>query len=100
LELLASSVYQNHLIVSGRSGLTTQKQVRQQIAFLSQVYAKLEALAGAGGSVEETAAFVPVLLREFNFTADRRWQYTSRLKWGLAHYFIRHYTASGSELDE
>jgi glyoxylase-like metal-dependent hydrolase (beta-lactamase superfamily II) len=100
LELLASSAYQNYLIVNGRSGLTTQKQVRQQIAFLKMIHEKLEALAGSGGTVEETSHFVPALLREFNFTADRRWQYTARLKWGLARYFIRRYVPGSEELDE
>lgn len=100
LELLASSTYQNYLIVNGRTGLTTQKQVRLQIAFLKLVHEKMEALAASGGTVEETASFVPALLREFNFTADRRWQYTGRLKWGLARYFTRHYVSGGDELDE
>lgn len=100
LELLASSTYQNYLIVNGRTGLTTQKQVRQQIAFLKMVHEKMEALAAAGGTVEETANFVPTLLREFNFTADRRWQYTGRLKWGLARYFLRRYGPGGEELEE
>jgi glyoxylase-like metal-dependent hydrolase (beta-lactamase superfamily II) len=100
LEKLASNVYQNYLIVNSRTGLTTQKQVRQQIAFLNQVHAKMEALAGAGGSVEETAHFVPALLREFNFAADRRYQYTSRLKWGLASYFTRHFAPNGEIVDD
>lgn len=100
LDLLASSAYQNYLIVNGRTGLTTQKQVRQQTAFLKEIHEKLEALAAAGGSVEETAHFVPALLREFNFTADRRWQYTSRLRWGLARYFIRRYSPGGEEIEE
>lgn len=100
LELLASPTYQNYLIVSGRAGLITQKQVRQQMDFLKEVNSKLQALVEAKGTVEETSHFVPALLREFNFSADRRWQYTSRLKWGLSHYFTRCYGASSEDLDE
>jgi len=100
LHLLASPIYQNYLIVNGRTGLVTQKQVRQQIEFLTDVQHRLTALVEAKGTVEETSHFVPALLRGFNFTADRRWQYSSRLKWGLAHYFTRHYGAEGDAVDE
>jgi len=100
LHKLASTTYQNYLIVNGRNGLITQKQVRQQIDFLTEVQKRLTALVEAKGTVEETSHFVPALLREFNFTADHRWQYASRLKWGLAHYFTRHYSAVNDEVDE
>jgi glyoxylase-like metal-dependent hydrolase (beta-lactamase superfamily II) len=100
LELLSSPTYQNYLIINGRTGLITQKHVRQQIDFLVKAQQKVEALAKSKETVETTVDLVPDLLKEFNFTADRRWQYTNRLKWGLAHYYTRHYVSSSEDLVE
>ena len=100
LQVLLGKEYQNYLLVNGRNGLITHKQVRQQIEFLKKVHAKIEKLAEARGNPEDTASFVPDLLKAIDFPPERRAQYANRLVYGLAHYFIRHYRSSGELLEE
>jgi len=100
LKILTGKEYQNYLLVNGRNGLISHKHVSQQIDFLMSVQTCIDPLVAAKGNPEDTAAFVPDLLKWIEFPAERRQQYTNRLKYGLMHYFIRHYRSSGELLDE
>ncbi len=97
---LMSPKYQNYLVVSGRNGLITHKQIQQQIAFLTKVYQQIETLAGGKAVPEDTQALVPSLLKDFDVPPERETLYYNRLKWGLMQYFNRHYRPHQEEVEE
>ncbi|WP_322794073.1 MBL fold metallo-hydrolase [Bellilinea sp.] len=100
LQVLLTPQYQNHLLVSGRSGLITHKHVHQQIEFLKNIQSRMDDLAARKGEPSETHSWINDLLSGMNFPAERKAQYYQRLKWGLEQYYNRHYRAMGEELDE
>ncbi|HAL17675.1 MAG TPA: hypothetical protein DCP32_13310 [Anaerolineaceae bacterium] len=100
LELLGSPTYQNYLLVNGRNGLVTQKHVHYMRDFLKETQAMLKELSDSRATASDTAALVPVLLKFFEFTADRSEQYTNRLKWGLAQCFTRNFRSAGEAIEE
>jgi hypothetical protein len=100
LDLLASPVYQNYLLVNGRNGLITQKHVRLMRDFLTEIQGMLKQLAESKATAADTVALVPVLLKFFEFPAERTELYTNRLKWGLSRCFTRHFSPTGEDIDE
>lgn len=100
LELLLTREYRDYLLVSGRGGPLAQQQVRSQINFLEKVYQKVDALARDNGIPEETARLVPALLSGLRVAPDRADQYEQRLRYGLLHYFIRHYRPQTEDIEE
>lgn len=100
LDLLLSPKYRDYLVVSGRSGLAAQQQVRAQLAFLQRAYQQVDAQAQSNGSPEDTAALVPGLLSGLKYPADRAAQYEQRLRHGLKNYFIRHYRPQKEDFEE
>ena len=100
LELLSSKQYQNYLLVNGRNGLVTARHVRQQISFLNKVQARIESLVESKANPEDSAAFVPELLKSLDIPVEYKEVYFSRLKWGLAQYFVRHFRSHGEEIED
>ncbi|MEJ5313769.1 MULTISPECIES: hypothetical protein [Anaerolinea] len=96
LESLLQGEYQDYLLVSGRGGLVAHQQVRAQIHFLRTVQEKLDALAKQNAPASETETLVPALLEPFNPLP----LYRQRLRYGLAHYYARHYQSKGEEVEE
>jgi glyoxylase-like metal-dependent hydrolase (beta-lactamase superfamily II) len=97
LELLLTPAYQEMLLIGGRTGLVTHKQVKAQIDFLRLVETRLAALAAQKASPDVTASLIPELLDGFVVPDLRREQYSQRLKWGLLYYYTRHYRTSALE---
>jgi len=100
LEVLASEEYRDYLIVGGRTGLITQKEVRYQIEFLQDVQRELEALAAANAEAERVQSLVPDFLKRLEVPADRAALYEQRLKHGLTRYFLRHFRSSEESAEE
>ncbi len=100
LELLLSPEYRDYLLVCGRGGLVAQQQVRAQIAFLNKVHQQVDELAKAGANPEDTAGLVAGLLAGLRFAPERSAQYEQRLRYGLQHYFNRHYRPSPDDTEE
>jgi glyoxylase-like metal-dependent hydrolase (beta-lactamase superfamily II) len=100
LEILLTPTFQNFLIVSGRDGLVTQNQTRELMNTLRNLHQKMEDLAAAKGSPEDTEAFLPDLVRRYVNISGKEDQYRTRLRYGLRHYFLRRYHPSAVEEDE
>jgi glyoxylase-like metal-dependent hydrolase (beta-lactamase superfamily II) len=91
LRPLLTPEYSDYLLVSGRDGLIAHQQVRRQISYLEKTYQLLDQLASQKAPASETEQLVPVLLEGFEIPPQREMQYRSRLRYGLYHYYIRHY---------
>ena len=100
LELLLSPEYRKYLLISGRGGMVPQQKVRAQIAFLQKVYQQVENLARQNADPQDTASLVSGLMTSLTYPADRAAQYEQRLRYGLKHYFIRHYRPQSEDIEE
>jgi glyoxylase-like metal-dependent hydrolase (beta-lactamase superfamily II) len=102
LKLLLSPEYQEYLIVGGRTGLVAPAEVADQLAFLIMLNDKLDSLADFKASSEDIEALAPGLVKSLKgeFPESHLAQFTQRLKWGLPHYYARHYRAVTADEDD
>jgi glyoxylase-like metal-dependent hydrolase (beta-lactamase superfamily II) len=91
VKLLLSPAYRGWQVVSGRGGVVTVDVIRTQQDHLNQILAKLEKLAGKKASPEAVENLVAPLLGTYKIPASRQKKYGQRLRYGLYHYYIRHY---------
>jgi len=91
LKELLSSTNRGYQFISGRGGLVDADTVRTQVKFLKKVDARLQKLSSKGQPPAATEHLVEDLLGEFKVPASRARQYTSRLRYGLLHYYTRHF---------
>jgi glyoxylase-like metal-dependent hydrolase (beta-lactamase superfamily II) len=90
LDLLLSPSYQEYMIVSGRGGVVFREDIRRQYDYLVHAGQILsEAIENRRGA-EQLESAVPDLLSSFDIPADKLEHYTTRLKWGLQHYYAAH----------
>jgi hypothetical protein len=61
------------------------------VAFLKNVQASLDQIAAKNGSTEDAVALTPDLLKGLPMTKLYADLYENRLRWGLEHYYERHY---------
>lgn len=100
LHLLLQPAFQDYLLVSGRGGLVATMQVRRQVNFLEKIHRMIGELADQKAPPADTEALVAPLLAEFEIPQGREIQYRQRLKYGLYHYYLRHFTQASEELAE
>jgi glyoxylase-like metal-dependent hydrolase (beta-lactamase superfamily II) len=91
LKLLLSPAYRGWLVVSGRGGLVTGDVIRTQKDYLEQVLNKVEKLAQKKASPDAIENLVTPLVSSFKVPANRHQKYAQRLRYGLYHYYARHY---------
>ncbi len=91
LDLLLSADYRNYLVISGRSGPVAQQDLRAQRRMLKYIHRRLETLAGREAEPEATEQLIPKLLSDIEYPEERQEQYEQRLRYGLYHYYSRHY---------
>lgn len=91
LKLLLSPTYRNWMVVSGRGGLVAVDIIRAQKDYLEQVLNKLEKLAQKKSPPEALENLINPLLNPFKIPANRHQKYAQRLRYGLNHYYARHY---------
>ena len=91
LKLLLSPAYRGWLVVSGRGGLVNVEVIRAQRDYLDQILSKLEKLAQKKSPPEALENMIAHLLNPFKIPNNRRQKYTQRLRYGLSHYYSRHY---------
>ena len=96
LKLLLSPAYRNWLVVSGRGGVVAVDVIRAQKDYLDQVQKKVEKLANKKSAPEAVENLITPLLRPFKISSSHLHKYTRRLRYGLHHYYTRHYRATGS----
>jgi glyoxylase-like metal-dependent hydrolase (beta-lactamase superfamily II) len=86
LALLSKPEYKHFTFVSGRGGLVTLEQVKEQAKFLEKVEHQLEKTTQDG--VEKSVSH---LLKSFDVPAEKQANYALRLRWGLQHYITHHH---------
>jgi glyoxylase-like metal-dependent hydrolase (beta-lactamase superfamily II) len=91
LKLLLSPAYRNWLVVSGRGGLVAVDVIRAQKDYLEQVLNKVGKLAQKKSPPEALENLITPLLNPFKIPANRHQKYAQRLRYGLYHYYARHY---------
>ena len=101
LKLLLEPEYKGFTIVSSRGGVVTSQLVRSLADILKRLHDKVEKLGSKKSPAAAIEKLAEQLLKDFKAPAARQKQYTHRLRYGLNHYYIRHYQ-SGSRhvLDE
>jgi glyoxylase-like metal-dependent hydrolase (beta-lactamase superfamily II) len=97
LKTLLTPAYQDYLVVSGRGGPVAQQQIRRQIGVLEKAHTQLHELAERKAPAAETERLVESLMVDFHDTAQRESQFRQRLKYGLNHYYVRHYQSPAGE---
>jgi len=90
LDLLLTSQYKNHTIVSSRGGLITHRQVKDQAHYLTHVLKELNKISSRNGLPEDTEKLLPGLLKDFKVPPGRQSQYQQRLAYGLYNYYAKH----------
>ena len=91
LKLLLEPEYKGYTIVSGRGGVVTQQIVRSQIDILKRIYDRVDKIGKKKPAVPGTDKLAEQLLKDFKAPAARQKQYLHRLRYGLHHYYVRHY---------
>ncbi len=100
LRLLLSPAYQDYLVVGGRTGLVAMREVRSQFEYLEMLAEHLHAMAEQKVNPDQLELLIPELIRNFDILPTRQEQFFQRLRWGLNHYYSRHYSALSTEDDE
>ena len=95
LKLLLSPAYRGWLVVSGRGGLVTADAIRAQKEFLDLAQNKVNKLAAKKAAPEAAENLAASLLGSFKIHANQQQRYLKRLRYGLYHYYMRHYRPSG-----
>ena len=96
LELLLGPQYRGYTFVSGRGGTASTSAIKAQLELMEEIHTKLEKMAAKGQSPEATEKLVETLADKFKASAARHKQYVQRLRYGLRHYYARHYHMGNS----
>jgi cyclase len=91
LDILLSPVYRGYTIISGRGGIVTIAMVKAQYELTEQINDKLHKLAAKKSPASATEKLAETISSGFKAPAARHKQFTSRLRYGLQHYYTRHY---------
>ncbi|MGE5775151.1 MAG: MBL fold metallo-hydrolase [Chloroflexota bacterium] len=98
LQLLLEPGYKGFTIVSSRGSVVTPQIVRNQIDVLKRIHDKVEKLGGKKSAPAAVDKLADQLLKDFKVPAARQKQYAHRLRYGLNHYYARHYHSSSRHL--
>ena len=101
LRILQEPAYKGFTIVSGRGGVVTPQVVRTQADILKRINDKVEKLGSKKSPTIAIDKLADQILKDFKVPVARQKQYSHRLRYGLNHYFARHFhTPSRYVLDE
>jgi glyoxylase-like metal-dependent hydrolase (beta-lactamase superfamily II) len=100
LKLLQGPEYKGFTVVSGRGGVVTPQAIRHQTEFLKRIHDRLEKMGKKRSSVTATDKLAEQFLKDYKAPAVRQNQYSHRLRYGLHHYYARHYHLSSRHLLE
>jgi glyoxylase-like metal-dependent hydrolase (beta-lactamase superfamily II) len=100
LALLQSKEFSNYKVVSGRDGVVGAAIIKNQADFLKGVYDQLETLSQKAQKPDMTEGLVQSLLSNFKVSSAHQKQYSHRLRYGLRHYYARHYQSSASSPED
>ncbi len=94
LKILQEPEYKGFTIVSSRGGVVTQQVVRNQSDLLKRIYDRVDKLGKKKPATPATDKLADQFLKDFRAPAVRQKQYLHRLRYGLHHYYVRHYHPS------
>lgn len=100
LKLLQESEFKGYTIISGRGGVVNQQVIRSQIEILKRIHDKIDKLGKKKPAVPATDKLADQIVKDFKAPAARQRQHLQRLKYGLHHYYIRHYLPSSRQVLE
>ena len=100
LKILLGPGYRDFMVICGRGGPAAATVIRAQLDYLKQAFEKLERLAAKGAAPEATESLIQPLLVPFKPATAHQKQYTQRLRYGLYHYYVRHYRPTSGEVEE
>jgi len=100
LALLQSKQYSNYTVISGRDGVVNAVVIKSQVDFIKDVHKRLEKLSQKAQKPDMTEGLVQPLLSNFKVSSAHQKQYSHRLRYGLRHYYARHYQSNNSNTDE
>ena len=101
LKRLQEPEFKGFTIVSSRGGVVTPQVVRSQAEILKRIYDKVEKLGSKKSTPAAIEKLAETLLKDFRAPAARQKQYAHRLRYGLNHYYVRHYQSPSRQmLDE
>ncbi|RPJ27270.1 MAG: hypothetical protein EHM33_08650 [Chloroflexi bacterium] len=98
LKILQEPEYKGFTIVSSRGGMITPQVVRNQADILKRIHDKVEKLGNKKSSPAAVDKLADQLLKDFKAPAARQKQYAHRLRYGLNHYYARHYHSTSRHL--
>lgn len=96
VKLLLSPAYRNWTVISGRGGVVNADAIKAQKEYLDHIQSRIEKLAQKKAGPEALENLVTPLLNPFKVTASKHQKYAQRLRYGLTHYFARHYHPSST----
>jgi cyclase len=97
LGVLMSPAYKGYTVVSGRGGVVTTAMVKAQYELTERINDKLYKFATKKSPASATDKLAETLSSGFKAPAARHKQFTSRLRYGLQHYYTRHYHSGYSD---
>jgi glyoxylase-like metal-dependent hydrolase (beta-lactamase superfamily II) len=100
LKLLLSPAYRNWQVVSGRGGLVNVDGIHAQKEYLELILTKIDKLAQRKNPSDALENLITPLLNPFKIPASKHQKYTQRLRYGLSHYYARHYHLSSTPASE
>lgn len=100
LEVLQGADFRGYTVVGGRDGVVSGTYIKNQVAFLKDALKRLEKLVSKGATVDATESLVQPLLSNIKFPAAKQKQYSQRLRYGLQHYYTRHYHTNNQTEEE
>jgi glyoxylase-like metal-dependent hydrolase (beta-lactamase superfamily II) len=88
---LRSPKFRNYQIISGRGGPVDIEYIRHQHEMLKNLLKKLGGLAEKGSVPQETESLIDPFLKQLDYPSSYQQNYEQRLRYGLYHYFQRHF---------
>jgi glyoxylase-like metal-dependent hydrolase (beta-lactamase superfamily II) len=96
LNHLLRPAFKGYTIISGRGGAVNAQAIHAQLDFLKYARERLHKMGARKARAETTEKLVQPLLDRFRAPAARQKTYAQRLRYGLYHYYARHYLHSRS----
>ena len=96
LALLQSKEYSDFTIISGRDGTVSVAIIKSQVDFIKDIHKRLEKLSKRKQKPDMTDSLVQPLVSKFKASATRQKQFSQRLRYGLRHYYTRHYQSNNN----
>lgn len=91
LDVLLEAPYSGYKIISGRSGLVTEKDIQTMKKLLKDIDKKMDKLGKRKAPAQGTEALVDKIVANFSTSAKYKKMHMQRVKHGLFHYYTKQY---------